>query len=315
VRQRSYDSAKKNLEKAKEINPEYAAIYFEFGNINYYQKSYRKSIAHYKNAIKYAPDNVRYHLRFGEAYYRSQVFYNANDEFNKVIELDPNNHIAYFMLGITVYKEAVVEELISAFLELISGSAENKKIDEKGFNKKTGIDPVKRRGIYEDMAKDFKKAVELKPNFLEAVFNLALTYHEMKDYPNAERYYRATLLIKPSLLRAHLKLAQLLTETNRKELAIDQYRKAFQYDPAFFFFKQTLGKDFQYINIYKKFKTELDEKVKMNPNNPETNITLAKLYKAQGYNGKASNLLRKVLTTTPNNKEAKKLLAKMNKKH
>ena len=168
--------------------------------------------------------------------------------------------------------------------------------------------------VLEDMAKNFKQAVELKPDFLEAVFNLALTYHEMGDFANAERHYRAALLIKPSLLRTHLKLAQLYTETNRKEMAIDEYRKAFQYDPAFFYFKQTLGKEFQYINIYNKFKAELDEKVKTNPNNPTTNITLAKLYKAQGYKGKASNLLRKVLAATPNNREAKKLLSQMNKK-
>jgi tetratricopeptide (TPR) repeat protein len=314
IRQRNYKAAQKNLEKAKSINPEYAAIYFELGNINYYQKQYRKSIAHYKNAIKYAPNNVRYHLRFGEAYYRSQVFYNANDEFNKVIELDPSNSVAYFMLGITIYKEAVIEELINAFLDLINSTEETAKVEEKGFNKKTGIDPVKKRGIYEDMAKNFKQAVELKPDFLEAVFNLALTYHEMGDFANAERYYRAAMLIKPSLLRTHLKLAQLYSETNRKEMAIDEYRKAFQYDPAFFYFKQTLGKEFQYVNIYNKFKAELDEKVKTNPNNPTTNITLAKLYKAQGYKGKASNLLRKVLAATPNNKEAKKLLAQMNKK-
>ena len=65
---------------------------------------------------------------------------------------------------------------------------------------------------------------------------------------------------------------------------------------------------YNYINIYSKFKRELDNKLELNPNDPKNNLILAKIFKAQGHFGKAANVLRRVLTQSPNNNEAKALL-------
>ncbi len=312
VRQKQYKEAEKDLTKAKTINPDFAPIYYELGNIYYNQNLYQQAIPHLRKATELQPENANFHLKLGDSYYRSQVFYSAYNELKKTIELRPNDAIAYFMLGITVYQQAVLEELISSFLDMLSNDTNRKADENVEFNKKSAaLDPVKQRKVYEQMVDAFSHAIQAKPRFMEATFNLALTYDEMGDKEQAEKYYKKALQIKPNLVRAYVKLAELYTATGRKDEAIEQYRKIFYIEPALIVQNPTLGAEHQYINIYKKFHQELDEKLKANPNNPKNNMILAKIYQSQGQYGKAANVLRKVLSHSPNNGEAKAMLAKM----
>ncbi len=307
----NYEQAVKQLEKAKDLNPNHAPIHYQLGNVYYDQDKYRQSIDHYRKAVKLDNDNPDYHLKLGDVYYRSQIYYSAINEIKTVLSIRPNDAIANFLFGITIYKQAVLEELVDAFLDILNPSnPENsqRNNEDREFNKDTGIDPVAKRQVYLDMAESFKKAIEARPNFLEASFNLALTYHEMGEYENAERYYKATIQINSEVPRVYIKLAELYTDMGEKDKAIDTYHRLFYIDPAYFVHKPTLGKEHQYINIFERFKSELVEKVQEDPNNPNNNLILAKIFKARGNFGKAANLLRKVLALTPNNDEAKNLL-------
>lgn len=307
IRTKDYQKAEEFLNKAEEINPEFAPTYYELGNIYYNQDLYRQSINYYKKTVALDNDNAKYHRKLGDTYYRSQIYYNAYNELKEAVSLDPNDAISHFLLGITIYKQAVMEELVEAFLDLLSEDAGGNENDGTGSN--LNLDPVKKRQVYLDMAIAFSEALKNRPGFMEAAFNLALTYHEMGNYENAEKYYITTLQIDPDIVRAYTKLAELYTETDRKNLAIEMYRKVFKIDPAYFVHHPTLGPEHQYINILEKFKKEVNEKLSRNPNDPQSNLIMAKIFKAQGHLGKAANLARKVLTNSPNNTEAKQLLA------
>ena len=315
VKNGNYAEAEKYLNQAKEINPDYAPTYYELGNIEYNQDNYRKAIPFYKTASELDDKNAQYFLILGDSYYRSNIYYSAFEAINKSIDLDQTNALSYFLLGITVYKQAVMEELIEAFLDLLSEDKIQQDGDLLGTGsgyqfktKKATIDPVKRKEVYDQMAAAFGNAIRLKPDFMEATFNLALTYHEMGDLDQAERYYKAALQLKPDLIRAYLQLSELYTAEGKNDLAVDQYRKIFTLEPGLILEQQTLGKEYNYINIYDKFKKELDDKLELNPNDPKNNLILAKIFKAQGHYGKAANVLRRVLTQSPNNDEAKALL-------
>ncbi len=314
-RLKKFKEAEKALNEAKKINPDYAPAYYEIGNVYYDQAKYRKAIEYYRNATELDPKTAEYHLRLGDCYYRSQIFYNALNELNKSIELQPDNSIAYFLKGLTIYKQAVIEELINAFLELLKGNDEGTKITVKRrkSNAKIAMDPIKKKQVYIDMAIAFTEAVRYNPNFKEAIFNLALTYHEMGKYDLAEKYYLMTLQKDPKLLRVYLKLAELYTKTGRKDMALEQYRTVFYLKPSYIVRHPTLGPEFRYMNILNKFRNELEERLRENPNDAEANITLAKVFMAQGNYGKAANLARRVLAFYPNNKEAQKLLEHIDK--
>ncbi len=314
-RLKRFKEAEKALKEAQKINPEFAPAFYETGNVYYDQGKYRKAIEFYRNATELDPKTADYHLRLGDCYYRSQIFYNALNELNKAIALQPDNSIAYFLKGLTIYKQAVIEELIEAFLELLNGNQQQTNVTHarKHRNHKLAIDPIKKKKVYVEMAIAFTEAVRYNPHFKEAIFNLGLTYHEMGKYKLAEKYYMLALKEDPKLMRVYLKLAELYTQMGKKDLALEQYRKVFYLRPSYIVNHPTLGPEFHYMDILSRFKKELEDRLQKNPNDTEANLVLAKVFEAQGNYGKAANLARRVLAFNPNNKEAQKLLKTIDK--
>ena len=306
-----FKEAKEYLDHSAELNPEYAPTEYEYGNLLVAQKNVRGSIVNYRRAVDLEPTNNKYRQTLGEIYYRSQIYYNALIEFQTILKNDPTDAVANFMLGVTIYKQAVLEELVEAFLDMLDETTDGQGQDEKKFNKKTGIDPIKRRKVYEDMVDAFSKAAKFRPKFMQATFNLALTYLEMGDLNNAERYFKATIIIEPDLVRSYSKLAEVYEQQGKLHLAIEQYRKIFYIEPAIFVNKPTLGELHQYKNVLNIFMNELEEKIKRNPNDAKSNLVLAKVFRAQGFNGKAANVLRGILNKNPSNQDAKTLLARI----
>ena len=307
---KQYDDANKYLKKAAEINPDFADIYYEMGNIYFQQQNFRLGIPHYKKAVELDPENRDSHQRLGECYYRVQTYYSALTEFQKVLEKNPKDPEANFMLGITVYQQAVLEELIEAFLEMFDPDYAKQQAAEK----KAKGTQVERGGVYKKMVDSFGKACTSKPTFIEAIFNLALTYHEMGNLDTALIFYKKALQVDPTLVRAHIKLAKLYEDRKDKESALAEYKTVISIDPSYFVAHPTLGPIHNYINILDLVMGELDKKLKSNPNDIPASLTMAKIYTAQGFNGKAANLFRKILSINPNDQEAKRMLAQLEKR-
>jgi tetratricopeptide (TPR) repeat protein len=306
--QGDYVNSEKYFKKAQEINPDYPDLYYQMGNIFFDQNNYQKAIPHYKKAAELDPEHYSARKKLGECFYRTQVYYSAINEFEKVLEVQPQDAVANFMLGITVYKQAVLNELVEAFLELLDPEA------AKSRNGNSLTTVRARDEVYRDMVRSFYRAQLYRPQFVEATFNLALTYHEMGKLDSASIYYQKTLQYQPNLVRAHIKIARLHEDLNEKELALAEYKRVIEIDPSYFVNRPTLGAIHGYINILNITLDELGEKLRDNPNDLRSNQTLAKIYFAQGYYGKAANIYRKILSINPNNKEARQMLAKLESK-
>ena len=309
IQQKKFSEAKKNLDQSIELNPDYANNYFELGNIYFTQNNYRPAIPQYKKALEINSDNKDAHQRLGESYYRVQTYYSAYSEFKKILAIQPNDPEANFMLGITAYQQAVLGELIEAFLEMFDPVVAEQ---QRNRNKATG-NSRDRREVYKEMVDAFRRAQTARKGFLEATFNLGLTFDEMGKLDSALTYYQKALQIQPDLIRAHIKKAKVHERRNEKDIALAIYKEVVYIDPGYFVAHPTLGPVHNYVNILTIVLAEIDNQLKSDPNNLKANLTLAKIYHAQGFSGKAANIYRKVLSINPNDREAKKNLAKLEK--
>ncbi len=310
VNLKQYKEADQYLRKATELNPDYPDIYAEMGNIYFNQNLFRQAITHYKKASELAPENYEVKQKLGESYYRVQTYYSAYAEFKKILEIYPNEPSANFMLGITAYKQAVLGELIEAFLEMFDPNL----AEEQRQRSKAGASVRERSEVYREMVKAFSTAQKSSKGFLEATFNLALTYHEMNQLDSARIYYEKSIQIQPDLIRAHIKLAKLYEEKGDREKSLAKYKEVVEIDPAYFVAHPTLGAFHNYINIIDLVLGDLDSVLKDKPNDLAANLSLAKIYYAQGFHGKAANVFRKVLSINPNEPEAKKMLAQLERR-
>jgi len=304
-----FAQAQKYLNKAAELNPDYSKIYVELGNINFNQQKYSGAIPQYRRALELDAEDVEALQNLGESYYRTQIYYSAYSQFQNLLKIEPDNAAANFMLGITAYKQAVLSELIEAFLELFDAdiAAESRERKKLSGNRK------ERQEVYREMVTAFDRARKAREGFLEATFNLALTYNDMGNLDSAIVYYLQALKIQPDLVRAHIKLAKVYDERGEKQKALDEYKAVLAVDPGYFVAHPTLGPEHNYINIIEETLGELEGKLDNNPDDLPANQMMAKIFYAQGFYGKAANIYRKILKISPNDSEAKSMLAKLEK--
>lgn len=136
-----------------------------------------------------------------------------------------------------------------------------------------------RHGDLERAEVEFKRAIELKPNYGDAYHNLANTYAQMGKIELAMENYQKALSFNPHLWQSYSNLAALYFNQERFDLA----------------------------------QNELEKAVKVNPQNPDLYIDLGVVFYKQGKNEEARKKFLEALQFDPENAKAKALLFQLEK--
>lgn len=86
-----------------------------------------------------------------------------------------------------------------------------------------------------DIAKlQYEKALQLNPNYAEAMNNLGTVYYGQQNYHKAENYYRKAIKLKPNCATFYSNLGTAYFADRNYKRGIKAYRKAFSIDPEVF---------------------------------------------------------------------------------
>ncbi len=88
-----------------------------------------------------------------------------------------------------------------------------------------------RQGNYQRAIAEFKKAIELQPNYADAYHNLANTYTQIGEMDLAISYYQKALEFNPQLWQSHQNLAAIYYQQGKIELARQELEKAAAINP------------------------------------------------------------------------------------
>ena len=149
---------------------------------------------------------------------------------------------------------------------------------------------------------NFKKAVDLMPNFTEAYSNIGNIYKDSNSYQEALRYYDKALEINPNFIIAHLNKGNVLKDLgefnkaaqsyllainiqpnfveaygnlgtvlelqNNNDLAIEYYQKAIDLNPEFYPAYENLGRLYLRLNKEKEALKVYEKLISIFPNDP-----------------------------------------------
>ena len=85
----------------------------------------------------------------------------------------------------------------------------------------------------DDAVKDYEKALALKPDYAEVLYNLGITLRELGQIDAAINSYKQALTIKPDYFGAHNNLGNIFLDLGQLDAAADHFEWAVAYKPDF----------------------------------------------------------------------------------
>jgi len=157
-------------------------LYIEASYAKAIENDLDKAVRIFKQILKKYPKEKRILHFLGYEYRRKKLFYRAIEAYTKVLELDPKygwamNEIAYMHADIGDFEKA--EEYFEQYASVSPGDANPlDSLAELYF----------RMGRFDDAIAKYGEALELKPDFYYAYWEIAYVYAVKEDYGAAHRW-------------------------------------------------------------------------------------------------------------------------------
>jgi len=119
---------------------------------------------------------------------------------------------------------------------------------------------------YEQAMSEFKKAIEIDPDFYQAYHNLGLTYASMNQFQDAKYSFEKAIQINPNVAETYKSLGKVCVALKNYEESLDYYIKYTELNPndasAYF----DIGMVCNYLGNAEKMMHYFEEAVRVNPN-------------------------------------------------
>jgi tetratricopeptide (TPR) repeat protein len=177
--------------KALEQNPDYAMALSYRGNSYFRQKDYLRAITDFEHALDLDSTDIYSALRLADCYYREKRYQEGIPLYEAVLRMDPENYDAYHMMGY-IYADL-------------------------GQNRKA--------------IKALEKSLEIKPDHVPSITNLAWSYYLDGDFEKCLEYSQKAYNLDSAEFIPKFNAALTLLRLGRVEESYQLYKKTLQDHP------------------------------------------------------------------------------------
>ncbi len=236
--------ARKLLNKALEINPNFTLAYYTLGYFYYVEEKHDKAIDKLKKAIRLDPMFFPCHKMLGDIYFEQKDFQKSADAYKAAASINTNdaallNNIGLAFMNLEDYQEAIkfLERAVRAEPDNIhfqyslasvyrDAGMLNESVSE--YSKIIAKDPkypnvhndladiYEREGSKEEAVKEYSKELKLcqkklkkNPNDPLLLNGIACAYNGIGEYDKAKIFAKRAIAIKPDYREAYLTLANI----------------------------------------------------------------------------------------------------------
>jgi len=205
------------------------------------REAHERAIELFGKALEADQNFALAHFGLGISLFATNNRWKASGEFRKVIQLDPTFQDAYKWLG-----------------DLLVNSP---------------------RRLYDQAIQAYQRAVELAPDYAEALVGLGDARQAKGQYDEAIAEYQKALALEPENARVHYGLGKIYY--NEKQLyheAVGAYQRAIQLDPKFLEAHLSLGEIYEEKGLYKEAVARYTHVLSIDPKHPGATYGLALAY-------------------------------------
>ncbi|MDO9577221.1 MAG: tetratricopeptide repeat protein [Candidatus Cloacimonadales bacterium] len=133
------------------------------------------------------------------------------------------------------------------------------------------------KGNYDKAIECFQKAIEIKPDFAEAYLNMGVTYRNKGNYDKAIECYQNSIRINPNNAKAYTNMGIVYGNKGNYNKEIEYYQKSielFPYSKTYF----NMGLAYYDIGKYNDAIQCYENAIKLDPNNGDAYFNLGNVY-------------------------------------
>ncbi|KMP11694.1 hypothetical protein UZ36_03490 [Candidatus Nitromaritima sp. SCGC AAA799-C22] len=187
-----------------------------------------KQIAHLQEAVQLAPKNLNYRLALGLAYSLTGEIDKAEQEYKQIIELDSNYKPALRELGQLYMGKGDWAQAVQNFEKVLSGPGNT--ADPHQVYNWLALSYYKQQKLNEAETA-WLKAIGISEN-AGVRYNLALAYKERERFDLAKESLEKAVGLKPDFKQAIFELAQLELKNKNLDQAVRYFKKVISLDPG-----------------------------------------------------------------------------------
>ncbi len=191
----NYDARKRALEKAKALShrtSEKDRHYIEASYARYVKTDQEQYFNILQKMAQDYPKEKRAHFDLGTYYGTRNIFDKAIEEFNKVLELDPDYNEVHNYLGYLYLRMGDPKKSIEHFKTYVSlNPGDHNPLDSLG-------EAYFRMGRLDEAIAKFREALDIKPNFHNPNSNLGYIYALKEDYVETMKWVDKFIAVAPS---------------------------------------------------------------------------------------------------------------------
>ena len=154
---------------------------------------YAQGIAELEKAVAILPSFASAYTQMGVAWYRLRNYEKAIESYNKAAALRPSDAITLNNIGTVYFEWKKYPEATEKFRQAL---AVDPRFVDAHMNLGSVLGTV---GNFKDAIGSFQNAITYAPDNAKAYFFLAVTYSNMGDKANADKYYQIAEKMDPKL--------------------------------------------------------------------------------------------------------------------
>lgn len=209
-----YPDALNLLREAIDMDPNSAFLYSTLGEIKLKIGQTPEALEYLNKAIKLDPNYRPPFVLAGSILAAAGKDWDAADHLRKAVKLDPTKEDAYLHLAISLTRLYEYEEAVTTLKNLIK------------LNKESALGyyylgkTYSQMKLYRDASGYFKKAMEIRPDFIQAAIDMAASHEALGEIPRAIEIYRQIIDNDDDKITVLQRLIQLLIQQHRFEDAL-----------------------------------------------------------------------------------------------
>jgi uncharacterized protein (TIGR02145 family) len=301
-RERKYDEAIREFDKALAINKNLANGYYFRGSAYFFKNDPDRALADYNTALKIKPDFYQALSGRGVVYAITGNKDRAIEDFNAALRIKPNDPEALLNRGATYKRKGNYDLAIEDF----NATLRIRPDEYVALSNRCATYGDK--GNYDRAIEDCNAALRIKPDFYEALYNRGIAYADKGNYDRAIDDYNAALKIKPDYHEALSNRGLAYYNKGNYNRAIEDYNAALKIEPYDEYTLNNRGAAHAGKGNYDRAIEDYTAALRIEPDDVQALKNRGLAYAKKGNYDQAIDDWEAVLRIEPNNASVKKNL-------